>query len=147
MSAYDKIRLATTEAALPQGYVIYSHQIPEPSIAVYNDHAQKIGGGDGSQTQHGYASVSMNFTSLDSHQAYILRKLVDDALALSAKVLWVTFDKGWHGSSPPNSWVDGYGFPAIPDIAPSGGSRGALRETITIVINNITIDNDPATGI
>jgi len=149
MRAYQNIRLATTEAGLPQGFLIYSHQIPLPSIVVYREYSQAVPGADGSQTQHGFPSLAMNFNNLDKWQAYSLRKLVDDALTLSAKVLWVTMDKNWNGSSPPNTWIDVSGKPHIPDIAPSGGSLGALRETITLTINNLDVDNatSPATGI
>ena len=148
-SNYRNIRLSTTEAGLPLGYLIQAHQIPERSIsiAVYNDHSQKFSNTDGGQGLHGFSSVQINFNNLDSRQAQRLRQLVDDALALSAKRLWATIDLGWNGSATPGSWVDVYGRPLVPDISPSPNSRGVLTNTVTLTINNVVIDNNPATGI
>ena len=144
---YDNIRIATTEAALLNSYLTYSHRIPAPTVAVYNDHSQKFSATDGGVLRAGFASVRMNFTNLDRWQARKLRALAEDALALAAKRLWLTIDLNWNGSDAPNSWVDVYGVPLVPDISPSSNSNGFLRNAVTLTVNNVVIDNDPATGI
>ena len=139
------LRLATTEADLSNGYVVYSHKLPNPSVVVYNDHSAKTPTSDGGVAENGWKSVQMSFNNLDRFQSHVLRKLVDDALALSAGILWATIDKGWNGASAPNSWVDINGIPAKPVVTPAANSNGILRENVVLTINNVTIDNDPWT--
>lgn len=144
VTAFDSIRLGTSESNLTSfGWLKYALQLPEPSVAIYNDHSTRVDGSDGSQATHGYKNVQMNFNDLDRQQAYRLKKLVDDA----GTTLWVTFDKGWNGSSPPHSWVDGYGVPKYTSVTPRSNTRGIITESVTLYIDNVTIDNDPATGI
>jgi hypothetical protein len=137
------IRLATSEALLARGYLIYSWGLPMPTLPVYADHSQRVATADGGIALRGYPSFSLTWNRLSAQQARTLRKLVEDAIDASG-VLWATIDLGWNNSATAGSWVDVYGVPHIPQTSPVGGTMAGAFDSVTLFVNNLTIDNNPA---
>lgn len=143
---YD-IRLATTEAGLSIGYLIYSWGLPEPQLPQYQDHASRSPLSSGGEALRGHSSVSLLFEKLTTTQMATLRKLVEDALDSGDGLLYATVDKSWRGDGPTHNWVDIKGEPSIPSATPTGGASATLFENVVLNIRAVEVVNDPATGL
>lgn len=141
------IRLATTEAGLPNGFAVYSLGLPEPSLPLYADHSSKAVLASGGQALRGFQSTSILFSRLTFAQARTLRKLVEDSLSSTDGLMYLTIDKGWNGSGLLGSWIDVKGVPHMPDLAPVGNTQAMIYDNVTLFVNNLTTVNDPASGI
>ncbi|KKL93171.1 hypothetical protein LCGC14_1877370 [marine sediment metagenome] len=139
-----KIRLAITEALLAQGYLVYNWRIPSPSLPIYNDHSSKVSLTDGGQSLRGFRSFSLTFDVLDSLQRRTLRRIAEEALGSVDGLLYASVDKGWAGIGPEGSWIDVSGQAHIPQITPIGNSNGLASSGVTLLVNNLTIVQDPA---
>lgn len=140
------IRLATTEAGLSKGYLMFSWGLPPPSLPVYADHAAKITLTDGGQAVRGFTSFSLTWDRgvLNSQQVYVLRNLIEAAIATSGKQIFATVDYSWNSTNAPGHWVDCSGFPHLSDYTPAGGTGGLLKDQVTLFVNNLTEVNNPA---
>jgi hypothetical protein len=139
-----KIRLAVTEALLGKGYLIQNWRIPSPSLPVYNDHSQKVGTSDGGEALRGFRSFSLTWDTLDQLQRRTLRRIAEEALDSADGLIYCTIDRGWNGAGPIDDWIDVSGQVHIPAITPIGNSNGLASAGITLVVGNLTIENDPA---
>ena len=138
------IRLATTEAGLSNGYLIYSWGLPKPQVPLFSDHSVKSPLSSGGQALRGHSSVSLLFERLTAAQARALRKLVEDALDSTDGLMYLTVDKAWRGSGGEGSWEDVKGEPHIPDLAAAASTDGKLFQNVTLFVNAIQSVNDPA---
>ena len=140
------IRLATTEAGLSKGYLIFSWGLPPPSLPVYADHSAKVALSNGGQAIRGYTSFSLTWDRgvLSNQQAWVLRDLVEAALATGGKQLFATVDYGWNSTNAPGHWVDLKGEPHLGDFTPVGNTGGLLKDQVTLFVNNLTEVNNPA---
>lgn len=139
-----KIRLAITEALLAQGYLVHNWRIPSPSLPLYSDHASKVALSDGGQSLRGFRSFSLMFDVLDSLQRRTLRRIAEEALDSAGGLIFATVDRGWNGAGPIDDWIDISGTPHVPQITPIGNSNGLASSGVTLVVNNLTIVQDPA---
>jgi hypothetical protein len=139
-----KIRLATTEAGLAKGYLINNWRIPSPSLPVYNDHSERVATSDGGEALRGFRSFSLTFDTLDQLQRRTLRRIVEEALDSGDGKIYATIDRGWNGAGPIDDWLDVSGEPHLPAIVPIGNSNGLASSGITLVVGNLTIENEPA---
>ena len=138
-----KIRLATSEALLAKGALVYAWGVPAPSLPIYNDHSAKALLSDGGQSLRGYASVSLTWDRLTWYQAYIIRKLAEDAIDAGG-VLYATVNRAWNRKGMGSDWIDVSGKPHIPDGTPAGNTDGLLSDGFTLFLNNLTIESDPS---
>ena len=138
------IRLATTEAGLSTGYLIFSLSIPEPDLPLFPDHSARVPLSDGGQSLRGFRSTTLSWNRLNSQQLRVLTKLVDDALDTANGVLFATIDKGWNGSTNTNNFIDVSGKPHLPRPNPTPRTHSLAFDNVVLVINNLTIINDPA---
>lgn len=139
-----KIRLAITEALLPQGFIIHNWRIPSPSLPIYSDHSQKVALSDGGQSQRGFRSFSLTWDVLDSLQRRTVRRIAEEALDSADGLVYATVDRGWNGGGPIDDWIDVSGQAHIPAITPIGNSNGLASSGVTLVVGNLTIVQDPA---
>jgi hypothetical protein len=139
-----KIRLATTEAGLAKGYLINNWRIPSPSLPVYNDHSQKVATSDGGQALRGFLSFSLTWDTLDHLQRRTVRRIAEEALDSGDGLIYCTIDRGWNGAGAIDDWIDVSGQAHIPAIVPIGNSNGLASSGITLVVGNLTIENEPA---
>lgn len=139
-----KIRLATTEALLAQGYLIQNWRIPSPSLPIYLDHSVSVATSDGGEALRGFRSFSLTFDILDQLQRRTLRRIAEEALDSADGLIFATVDKGWAGIGPEGSWIDVSGNVHIPTITPIGNSNGLASGGVTLIVGNLTIVQDPA---
>lgn len=138
------IRLATTEAKLANGYLIWNWRLPTPSLPIYNDHSEKVATSDGGEALRGFRSFSLTFDTLDFLQRRTLRRIAEEALDSADGLLYATIDRGWGGGGPIDDWLDVSGQAHIPQITPIANSNGLASGSVTWVVGNLTIVNDPA---
>lgn len=138
------IRLAVTEALLARGYLIQNWRLPSPALPIYNDNSVRVTTSDGGEALRGFRSFSLTWDVLDSLQRRTVRRIAEEALDSSGGLIFATLDKGWAGIGPEGSWIDVSGQPHIPAITPVGNSDGLASGGVTLVVNNLTIVNDPA---
>jgi len=137
VSLLCNIRLGDT-STLTNRYLM-SHALPEPDLAQYLDHSGRTSLSDGGQSLRGIKSVRLTWANLSQAQARKVREIAEYG------TVYVTFNRAWALGGFGNDWVDGNGQGHIPQAnAARGGTAGRLYDTITLVINNISIDNDPA---
>ncbi len=138
------IRLATTEAKLANGYLVWNWRLPTPSLPVYNDHSQKVATSDGGEALRGFRSFSLTFDTLDQLQRRTLRRIAEEALDSADGKIYATVDRGWNGAGPLDDWLDVSGEAHIPTISPIGNTNGLASGSVTLVVGNLTIVQDPA---
>lgn len=145
MKYNQNFRLALTEAALATGR-LFVRQLPPPSLVPYQDHSVKVGKGEGGQSLHGYQRCTFMWDNMATKHSYVLRTLIQAALDSAGGVLYATIDRS-NGTAPGGDWIDVYGVPIMPDFAPGaarGIRNGVAHSNVQLVINNLTIVNDPA---
>ena len=138
------IRLATTEAGLSQGYLIFSWNVPEPTLPVYADHQERIDLSDGGQSLRGYRAFTLSWRTLNMAQARVMSALVEAALDTANGVLFATIDKGWNATGTAEQWIDVSGRPLLMRPTSVPGSSGLVFQDVVLTVRNLTIVNDPA---
>lgn len=146
MNYYDgNYRLATALADLAKGH-LFSYGIPVPDQPVYQDHSTRPYLSDGGQALRGFSYVTWLWDELTLNQASTLRLLVETALDADTP-LYLTIDKGWNGGSARNNWIDVSGRPIVPQITPQPRASGWVVRNVELRVVNLTVENDPATGL
>ena len=131
------IRLGDT-TTLTNRYLV-NHRLPEPKIAQYLSHSGRTSLSDGGQSLRGIKSVRLTWSNLTWYQASKVREIA------AYGTIYLTYNRAWALEGFGHDWVDGNGQGHIPQAnAASNGTSGTLYDTVTLVINNISIDNDPA---
>jgi len=138
------IRLAITEALLGRGYLIQNWRLPTPSLPIYNDNSVRVTTSDGGEALRGFRSFSLTWDVLDSLQRRTVRRIAEESLDSSGGLIFATIDFSWNGTGPNGTWVDVSGNARIPAIVPIGNSDGLASGSVTLIVNNLTIVNDPA---
>ncbi len=141
------VRLSVTQAGLTNGFIIYSWRVPEPDLPLYNDHTQKIDQPDGAQVRRGYKNASLTWNGLGRAQARTLMDIVIQAQAQSSGLIYATINRAWGGYGGGNDWIDISAFPRLPEHNPIERTSAKQIDTFTVFLNNITIINDPASGV
>lgn len=138
------IRLATTEAGLANGYLVFSWQLPSPTLPVYNDHSARVDLAGGGQSLRGFQNLVFSWDRLGIQQLNVLSALVGAALDTANGVLFATISKGWNGTGKTGDWIDVSGRPHPVRSVPVGGSHGLMFDDVALTLGNLTIVNDPA---
>jgi hypothetical protein len=99
---------------------------------------------DGGEALRGFRSFSLTFDTLDQLQRRTLRRIAEEALDSADGLLYATVDRGWNGAGPLDDWIDVSGQAHIPAITPIGNSDGKASGSVTLIVGNLTIVNDPA---
>jgi hypothetical protein len=139
--SFCNIRLATSQANLAKGYIIYNWRIPEPSLPQYPLQSQTVDLSSGGQARRGFSQVSILWNRLLQTQARTLFKLVAD---VGNGQLFATIDKAWSGGSGLDGWIDVSGYPSVQVLSPVPNSQAGVFDNVVLTLTNITIINDPA---
>ena len=137
------IRIATSEAGLDTGWLLYSWKLPEPTTPVYNDHSVTVDTADGGQALRGFRLVRLYWNRLSDQQCQRLATMIRTVLAADG-FLYLTVDKGWNNITYQNNWIDVRGKPHALTIGPAGGTGGTMRDSVELFVNAVTVINDPA---
>lgn len=135
-------RIATTEAGLAKG-AFFVRGLPPPEF-FYADHSVRSSQGEGGESLDGYKSVRVIWTEgLTAAQAGVLRSLVEAAQATAAGTLFLTVLRTDAANAGWGDWIDVSGYPSMPEWGPV--RNGVLYRPVELVVNNLTILNDPST--
>ncbi len=137
-------RLATTEAGLSQGYLIWSWNMPLPTLSVYADHQERVDLSDGAQSLRGWRAFTLSWRTLSIAQTRVMAALVEAALDTANGVLFATIDKGWNATGTAEQWIDVSGRPVLMRPTSVPGSGGLVFQDVILTVRNLTIVNDPA---
>ena len=141
-----KRRIAATENGLAKGYLV-AIGIPAPDTENYRDHSVRKPKSNGAIGRHGYKSVTWRWNVMDPKQSKRLRTAIQAGLD-GTGVLYLTIDRN-NGENNDRDWIDVYGYPHMPEFVSSAtvaGASGRLHDGIELVVNNLTIVNDPSTA-
>jgi hypothetical protein len=134
-------RIASTEAGLATGS-FFAREMPQPQT-FYSDHSSRASQGEGGQTRHGYGSVTLLWDTLTAAQARDLKAVIVAAEATASGLIYVTLARN-NADNGQFDWIDISGYPIMPNFQ-AEGIHGAVFRNIQLVVNNITIINDPST--
>ena len=121
-----------------------SLELPPPNTAPFSERVESVPYSLGKFAEIGYQSIPIGFNDLTGTQMYRLRKYVDDARQNNSQVLHMTI---WlaTGEKSGVNWADisGYVSPiTYSSITPV--ANGSMYQNVEIIINNVTVINDPA---
>lgn len=140
------IRLSNTEVLLPR-YFIYNLGLPRPTQAVFRNYTVRRPKGKGGIGEFGYSNVEILWEVLLPKHAFTIRNLVQTALESAGGVIYCTIDRA-NGSSNNKDWVDFTGIPQMPIFEEANdGLPITYFEDVSLVITDLIVLNDPATGI
>ena len=133
-------RLAPTSGTLAAGYLI-ALGLPPPDLADYRTYTQKFPQGQGGLNRQGYKHISILWNQMDFSQLTNLTILVDAAITNGSIYATIPKDDG----SGLNAFIDIHGQAGPVEYTPISQGRGVMASNVNLVINNITVDNDPST--
>ena len=146
-TAWD-YRIALTEAGLARGYWA-AYDIPLPQLAPLLDSSQENARSAGGQALHGYIYMPILWQRLSMYQAFRIRKFIDSAKA-GTGLLYMTVDRNDTLYGGPH-FVDISGYPHRAreaaddgDMAARAPGGGQYTDNYNLLMNNITIINDPS---
>ena len=121
------------------------YRIATPDTSVFKGFSEQIPQADG-QVQHGSKNVEITWVNPNNNTVYQVKKFVDAALA-STKLLYLTVPYN-DGTKVGERWIDIYGtpIPVNPEPLPITWF-GSGFSTLTLRINDLTILNNPASGV
>lgn len=138
LSQVQKIRIASTLAGLPLGWLQPGWDLPFPTTPIYNPYVARISKADGGISKRGWISSRLTWVEPTITQAATLYEIAEFG------DVYATLNRGWAAVAI-DDWIDVSGKVFIDnDVAPIAGANGIVLNAITLVINNITIVNDPA---
>lgn len=133
-------RIATSEAGLAKG-ALFARGIPVPQM-FYRDHSSRSAQGEGGETLHGYKAVTLLWENLTASQAAALRDMIDTAQAAANGLIYLTILRN-DAANGNYDWIDVSGRPSMPEWNPA--YDGHVYAPVEMVVNNLTILNDPST--
>lgn len=134
-------RIATTSGGLTTGH-FFARKLPPPSLPVYLDYSVKAPQSQGGLTRQGYSNVRILWNEMDGLQLKALKTLVE--AGITAGSLYLTVDRA-DGSGIANDFIDVHGLPQPLEYQPVQDARGMVFSNVVLLVNNLTIDNDPST--
>lgn len=114
--------------------------IRPPSLALYDDHARRVGRAAGGQSLRGFSWVELFWASIDSRELFRLNRIVDDALAQASGFVYLTTDISSNGTGVGGTFVNLHGVPLRPETQPQGRSESKVYQGVTFRVENVEID-------
>jgi len=138
VSQVCKIRISSSLAGLTVGWLQPAWELPPPTTPLYRAYSDLISLSDGGATKRGIASVRLTWVEPTVYQAIRINEIAD------LGDVYATVNRGWSAINI-DDWIDVSGKAFIDsNVAPVGGSKGLVMNAITLVINNLSTENDPA---
>jgi hypothetical protein len=140
-------RIGATESGLQLGH-FFVWGIPYPDLAIFKNFSTSVNEAGGGESQHGFATVELTWNVLTMPQAKTIRDFIETVLAVGGGGdLYLTVDLSTNGNYAWGTWADIKGKPYRPLLVPTSGSQGLRIEDFTLKVNNVSIVNNPATGL
>lgn len=118
--------------------------LPTPVAFDYEGHTERTPQSTGGEKRQGYKTLSVVWSMLTARQSYRLKQLLEVVIAASTP-LYMTIPRQDGDACLDQDWIDISGTPIMPKFASPPNSRGVIHSPVELRINNITIENDPAT--
>lgn len=117
-----------------------------PIVNTYNyrTYSQIVPQSQGGSRRQGYINIPILWDDMTFLQFYTLFQI--NEAALTAGTIYATIDKA-NGTGLVNSFVDISGQPAPLEYTVTTNGRGVMYANVTLRINNVTVESDPATGL
>ncbi len=138
-------RMAASLGTLPTNF-LSSHRLPKPTAIAYRSWTEQFDVGEGATAEHGYINVQIVWGVLERAQLATLKDII---AAAGVNRLYMTIDKNY-GDRGVEEWIDVSGYPRMSPPSPSvpvDRSTYSVFDSFTLTLNNVTVINDPATGI
>lgn len=133
-------RISATSTLTNQNF--FALGLPLVNTPNYRPYTQKLPRSQGELARQGYKNITLLWDELNFTQFKTLTDIVN--AAITAGSLYATIDKA-DGTGLANSFIDIHGIPQPVDWQPVSNGRGVIYQNVTLVVTNITIDNDPST--
>ena len=144
--SYDyNYRVSTALADLTKGALL-ARGIPAPDQPMYSDYSARSDLTSGGQTLRGFSVVTWMWDELLLSQSNDIVALVETALDAGTD-LYLTIDLGWGGRYSRGRWVDVSGTPVVPEVVPVARKRAWITRNFVLKVVDLTIENDPASGL
>lgn len=119
--------------------------LPIPQTPAFETYSTLVPQSQGGQTRQGYINVKILWSELTKYQAWKLNQLVETVLAAGTPLYMTveyndgTYLEGW--------FVDVSGTPYPLVLTPVQNSQGIIYQNVEMTLNNVTVVNNPATGL
>lgn len=133
-------RISATSTLTNRNFFVLG--LPPPNTPDYKDYAQKLSRSQGGLARQGYKNITILWDSLDFLQFKTLTDIVE--AGITAGSLYATIEKA-DGTGLANSFIDVHGIVQPLDHTVVSNARGIVYQNVTLVLTNITVDNDPST--
>jgi len=140
----NKFRIAITEAGLAKG-ALFVLGLPPPSVAPYRDHSVIVGKSDGSNQEYGYKNITIMWDKLTYAAGRVLQDLVEGART-GTGLLYLTLART-DGTGSGEDYIDVSGRAGrlvLTGAAPLNRRGFGTYDNPTLVVNNLTVVNDPS---
>lgn len=145
MSYDGNYRIANALADITKGALL-ARRIPVPDQPMYSDYSARADLAGGGQALRGFSTVTWMWDELLLSQSNDLVELVETALDAGTP-LYLTIDLGWGGRYGRGRWVDVSGTPVVPAVEPVARKGAWITRNFILKVVDLTVENDPATGL
>lgn len=143
---YDANFRISATSDLSKGWFI-ALQIPPPNVVDYQPFTEYVPEALGGESQQGYSYVTFVWNTLQPKQANRLKGFIATVLATPGNVLYLTIPRTDASSCSDWDWIDVSGIPIMPRWNTPQDARRLIYTGVEFKVNNLTIVNDPASGV
>lgn len=119
---------------------LYAMGLPPVNLPDYKTYSELVPQSQGGQVRQGYINIRLLWDELSFTQFRILTRLVE--AAITAGVIYATVPKD--DGTGLNAFIDIHGIPLPLTWQPLSNGRGVVYSNVTLTINAIVVDLDPA---
>lgn len=121
---------------------LYAMGLPPVNTPDYKTYSEIVPQSQGGQARQGYINSRILWDELDFLQFRTLTRIVE--AAITAGAIYATVPKD-DGTGLLNTFIDVHGVPLPLTWQVVSNARGVIYQSVTLVINAITVDADPST--
>lgn len=136
-------RISSSSSGLARGH-LFALGLPPPNTVNYRSYSERLPQGQGGQTRQGYINISILWDALDFEQFRTLNRIVE--AGITGGIIYATVPRD-DGSRLLNDFVDVSGIAHPLDYQPISNAMGVVMQSVTLVINNLTITASPSSVI
>lgn len=141
----DPWRIGTDATNLLSGF-FFILGLPLPEAFDYETYTEQVPQSQGSAALQGYSYVSIVWNGLTGVQAYALKSRIQTVRAAGTE-LYLTIPEDGGDVCKELGWIDVSGWPALPRFTSPPNSHGRIYAPVELRVNNLTVVNDPASGV
>jgi hypothetical protein len=139
--------MASSLAGLVTGASFFVLDIPEPDLAYFSEYSITVPQARGGQARQGFQRAVLFWNELLVPAAAAIKEKIEAAEAVTEPgngILYVTLPRNDASDRWPG-WIDVSGVVIMPEWVPDPARRGLVFPSVTVQLNNVTIENEPST--